>query len=41
LAAPGFLSWNTLVADLVNNIKAGVNPTQLLKRNSKEPVIAV
>ncbi len=26
LAAPGFLSWNCIAADLLTNIQAGVNP---------------
>ena len=29
LAAPGFLSWNTLGATLLPNVQAGVDPFQL------------
>lgn len=29
LAAPGFLSWNVLAADLLDNLRAGVNPFAL------------
>ena len=29
LAAPGFLSWNTLAADLIPNLRAGIDPFEL------------
>ena len=29
LAAPDFLSWNVLAADLLDNVRAGINPFKL------------
>ena len=29
LAAPGFLSWDTLAAELISNLRAGIDPFHL------------
>jgi len=36
LAAPGFLSWNTLVAELVSNLKQRINPFELAPRSPRK-----
>ena len=33
LAAPGFLSWDTLSAELLSNLQRGINPLKLLPRS--------
>ena len=34
LAAPGFLSWDTLSAELLSNLQRGVNPFKLAPKNN-------